>query len=606
MSDPSNPNYKAGVGRLVTDRFDFQKHIDGYITLRHKAGAITVSPSVNVPGYGDQYDVQSALEKLALVVSPPDIIVNDATLFVKGIVQLAGDLGGTATNVKVTKIQGFSVLSTPPTSNQVLMWNGVAWAPSTPTSTFIAAGDLGGTNTSQTVVGIRGRAMAATAPTTNQVIAWNGSTWAPATMIPTGTGFATTTSGAFDASSTPNIRYTGGKFQTDANIQWKSGSITGDLQWSPSSNRVLLLPDTSDTLVARTFAQTLTSKTISVTDNTLTATGITNGDILVANGGSFNRVAKGTDGSFLGVQSGTVGFYTPASSTPSGTGFPTVTSGVYDAAATANIRYASGKLQTDVAIQYKNSTITGDLAWLPSSSNKVLTLPDTTDTIVTRNFTETLTNKTISLNGNTITATSMATGDLIKSNGSSFVRFGRGSALQVLRTNSGGTDLEWATIAAGGSSAGIVNSVQLSDGSGGFLANATLGLQSGGSLKLNVTNSNTEHLVPVAGYATGSSPFRMQAAVINATTVSGGYTLNGTHLASPIWVFTNPSNDGYIIIPNSLPAGSVFFIKNASGAELKFIRAADVGIFSAQFTLSNTQSTILISDGTNYIKIVPV
>lgn len=606
MSDPSNPNYKAGVGRLVTDRFDFQKHIDGYITLRHKAGAITVSPAVTVPGYGAQTDVQSALEKLALVVSPPDVIVNDATLFAKGIVQLAGDIGGTATNVKVTKIQGFSVLSTPPTSNQVLMWNGVAWAPSTPTSTFIAAGDLGGTNTSQTVVGIRGRAMAATAPSTNQVIAWNGSTWTPTTIMPTGTGFATTTGGVFDTAATANIRYAGGKFQTDVNIQWKNGSTsTGDLQWSlGSSNRVLQLPDTSDVLVARTYAQTILNKTISVTDNVLTATGITTGDILVASGGSFTRMAKGSNGSFLGVQSGNVGFYTPSTSTPAGTGFATVTSSVYDANATANIRYTgAGKFQTDSPIQYNAAGVTLDLTWSASSTNRTLFLPDASDTLVGRNTGDTLNNKNINVSNNTITATSIATGDILKSSGSSFTRFARGSALQVLRVNSGGTDLEWATISAGGTSAGSANAVQLSDGAGGFLANATLGLQSGGALRVNITNTNVEYQVPVAGYATGSIPFRMQFATVNATTGSGAYTLSPTELASPILVFSNTSSDGYIIIPNTSPAGTIYFIKNNASGDIKFTRPADYGINTALFSLNPGQSAILISNGSTYTRI---
>src|SRR5262245_21352742 len=46
--------------------------------------------------------------------------------------------------------------------------------------------------------------------------------------------------------------------------------------------------------------------------------------------------------------------------------------------------------------------------------------------------------------------TSIATGDLIKSNGTKFVRFGMGTALQFLRVNAGATDLEWAAVSAGG------------------------------------------------------------------------------------------------------------------------------------------------------------
>jgi len=56
-----------------------------------------------------------------------------------------------------------------------------------------------------------------------------------------------------------------------------------------------------------------------------------------------------------------------------------------------------------------------------------------------------LTNKTINATNNIITDTSIAVGDILKSNGTKFVKLGRGSALQVLRVNSSGTDLEYST-----------------------------------------------------------------------------------------------------------------------------------------------------------------
>jgi hypothetical protein len=66
------------------------------------------------------------------------------------------------------------------------------------------------------------------------------------------------------------------------------------------------------------------------------------------------------------------------------------------------------------------------------------------------NATETITNKTINATNNTITDTSIATGDILKSNGTKFVRLARGTANQVLAVNSGGTDLAWTTLATGG------------------------------------------------------------------------------------------------------------------------------------------------------------
>jgi hypothetical protein len=55
----------------------------------------------------------------------------------------------------------------------------------------------------------------------------------------------------------------------------------------------------------------------------------------------------------------------------------------------------------------------------------------------------TLTNKTINATNNTLTDTSTAAGDLLKSNGTKFLRMARGTAGQILRTNSAGSDIEW-------------------------------------------------------------------------------------------------------------------------------------------------------------------
>ncbi len=450
---PIVPNFKPGIGRLVTDRFDFQSHVDG-TAFRHVAGSIDLSPSILI-GSTTITDVQTAIAALAGSIIVPS--VPDATLTSKGIIQLGGDLhgtGGTAADPIVSGIQGRPISNTIPTDQQVLTWSTGAssWIPQTVPGAITLTQDLGGTPGAPLVIGIQGRSVSTAAPSSGQALVWNSGTskWTPTGIpsSPTGTGFATLTSGTYDAAATANIRYASGLFQTDVNIQYKTAGITGDLAWPTiTTTRTLTLPDATDTLVGRATTDTLTNKTINATNNTLTDTSAALGDILaVISGTKFTRLAKGGNGTFLGVSGGVLGYFTPSGSTPSGTGFATVTAGVFDAAATANIRYTGGKLQTDVAFQFKNGGITGDLTWGPSVSNKTLILPNISDTLVAQSTVDTLTNKTINATNNTLTDNALALGDLLKSNGSSFVRFARGTSLQVLRTNSGATDLEWATV----------------------------------------------------------------------------------------------------------------------------------------------------------------
>lgn len=153
MSNPIVPNYVPGVGRLVTDRFDFQNHIDGY-SFRHVADQIDLSPAVVVDGYTVN-NVQEAITTISGALVPP--VIADATTSSKGIVQLNGDVSGTATNLTVIGLQNFPVSSLSPNDGQSLTWvqTNNNWEPVTINS-FTAAGDLSGTSTNQTVVGLTG------------------------------------------------------------------------------------------------------------------------------------------------------------------------------------------------------------------------------------------------------------------------------------------------------------------------------------------------------------------------------------------------------------------------------------------------------------------
>ena len=83
-------------------------------------------------------------------------------------------------------------------------------------------------------------------------------------------------------------------------------------------------------------------------------------------------------------------------------------------------------------------------------ADRTVTLPllTTNDQFTFDNFPTTLTQKTIVLANNTLTDTSTALGDLIKHDGTHFVKFAKGTSSQVLGVNAAGTDLAWLILAS--------------------------------------------------------------------------------------------------------------------------------------------------------------
>jgi hypothetical protein len=114
--------------------------------------------------------------------------------------------------------------------------------------------------------------------------------------------------------------------------------------------------------------------------------------------------------------------------------------------AASNVTYSGGYLTLANALKLTSGSYATSFASGTLSSNITLTGPTASTTLVGRDTTDTLTTKTMVLASNTITDTSAALGDLVKHNGTRFVRLAKGSAYQVPRVNSGGTDLEFAAV----------------------------------------------------------------------------------------------------------------------------------------------------------------
>lgn len=156
MATPSEPNFdknKEIRSRIVLDRHDFQKHIDGSDFFQ-EASSIILDPVIDISG--NQSNVRGAILALkdSILSGAPD-----ATSSTKGILRLTNDFGGTSNAPLVTGIQGRPVQTLGSINDgDYLAWNSAGYfEPITPAITsFVAGQDLAGTTTNQTVIELTG------------------------------------------------------------------------------------------------------------------------------------------------------------------------------------------------------------------------------------------------------------------------------------------------------------------------------------------------------------------------------------------------------------------------------------------------------------------
>jgi hypothetical protein len=178
---------------------------------------------------------------------------------------------------------------------------------------------------------------------------------------------------------------------------------------------------------------------------------------------------------------------------------------------------------------------------------------------------QTLTNKTIVAASNTITDTSATTGDILRHNGTRFVRLARGSANQVLAVNAGGTDIAWAA-AGSASAAGNTGELQINAGAGVFGA-ATNVIGGSGFVSIGATPAT------VGG--------------VRHASLGGAYFRNAGNTADVAIYETDASNNLFIGTPaagrNSAKQPNATTVWGQSGVSL------GAGTAFEQFFLDTTQ-----------------
>jgi len=247
--------------------------------------------------------------------------------------------------------------------------------------------DLGASSITGTLV-VGDGGTGATTLTSGNFLQGNGTSAVTASKtVPTGDVVGTTdTQTLTNKTLTDNTTYLQDDLDNTKKVQFQLSGIT------TATTRTLTVPDANTILVGTDATQTLTNKTIDADNNTIT--NIENADIKAAAAIDASKIADGTvsNTEFQYINSLTSNAQTQIDTKITASSTDTLTNKTL----TDNTTYLQDDVDNTKKVQFQLSGIT-------TATTRTLTIPDASTTLVGTDATQTLTNKTIDADNNTIT-----------------------------------------------------------------------------------------------------------------------------------------------------------------------------------------------------------
>ena len=194
-------------------------------------------------------------------------------------------------------MNGTSISTVAPANNEILKWNGSTWAPAAALSNYVAgtgialSGNIVSALNSTAIWNanlLNGSSVSSATPSTNEVLKWNGSSWAPAAAL---SNYVAGTGIALSGNTVSAL---------NSNAIWNANLLNGSsISTTTPANNEMLKWNGSEWIPGAAYdvglGITLSGTTFSHTAHTGDATGVTSITVVALQGNSVSSVTPSTN-----------------------------------------------------------------------------------------------------------------------------------------------------------------------------------------------------------------------------------------------------------------------------------------------------------------------